>query len=125
MKSLFISLLPLAVYSAVLIPRQAPYSNAPTLLESLLGPLIGLVGPLAGIIGGSGNVAENIVKVLPKAKLANVKTIAPQVRPTAKRVVASYGPYVLPGRGVCTFYATLSGRGTSNNLLVATKGEDL
>ena len=51
-----------------------------------------------GIAGGIGAL---ISKGLPKAKLVKVRKIDPLIDPKAKRVIATYGPYVLAGKGVC------------------------
>jgi hypothetical protein len=90
MKSLLFSVLPLALVSASPIePRQ-------TAAAGPIGPLLALLKGSNGTISLSG-----IVSALPKAKLAKVEELQPQLRKTAKRLVASYGPYILAGKNVC------------------------
>lgn len=90
MKLIF-SVLPLALVSANPIqPRQ----------ESATGS--GPVSPLLALLKGSGGApsASTLVAALPKAKLAKVEESQPQLRKTAKRLIASYGPYILAGKNV-------------------------
>jgi len=68
MKILFLLLLPLTVSSAVITPR-APQG-----------------------------IGASIAKTLPRAKLVKVRSIPPRLNPSAKRVIATYGPYVLAGK---------------------------
>jgi hypothetical protein len=91
MKGFVISLLPLAVSSAVITSR-APQTINP---NSPLGPIAGLLKGL-----NSTQASAAIIAALPKAKLYQAKNVAPQIRAGAKRVKASYGPYILPGKGV-------------------------
>jgi hypothetical protein len=89
MRNLLLSVLPLALVSATPIePRQAGGSPA---------------GPLLALLKGSKNgtlSAAAIIAGLPKANLAKVEELQPQLRKTAKRLVASYGPYILAGKNV-------------------------
>ncbi|KAE9977428.1 hypothetical protein BLS_001411 [Venturia inaequalis] len=85
MKNLIFSVLPLALVSANPIePRQ---ENSP--LAPLLAAVKGSGAPIS---------ANSLVAVLPKAKLAKVEELPPLLRPTAKRMVATYGPYTLVGK---------------------------
>lgn len=89
MKNLLFSVLPLALVSAGPIqPRQSAAS----------GP----IGPLLALLKGSNGTISvpTIVSALPKAKLAKVEELQPRMRKTAKRLVASYGPYILAGKNV-------------------------
>jgi hypothetical protein len=49
----------------------------------------------------STGIGASIATSLPKAKLVKVRSITPKLNPAAKRIIATYGPYVLAGKGVC------------------------
>ena len=51
--------------------------------------------------GIAGGLDAAVSKGLPKAKLVKVRNIEPRNDPKAKRTIATYGPYVLVGKGVC------------------------
>jgi hypothetical protein len=89
MKSTIFSLLPLVVSSAVLYPRDDPVDKSP-------------LGPLGALLKGlpKEQVAAVVERALPEAKLHSVKSLTPKLRASAKRTVASYGPYVLVGKDV-------------------------
>lgn len=89
MKSFVVALLPLAVSSAVIAPRQENPSKSP-------------FGPLGALLKGlnSSQVEGALTAAVPRAKVASVKTVPFQIRSGAKRVAASYGPYVLAGKDV-------------------------
>lgn len=95
MKSFLLSVLPLVASAAVVAPRAPQTATIDP--NSPFGPLAGL---LKGSNGTAGGVGAALIKALPKAKLAKVTSVPPKLRPGAKRIVASYGPYVLLGRGV-------------------------
>lgn len=95
MKNLIFSVLPLALVSANPIePRQ---ENSP--LAPLLAAVKGSGAPIS---------ANSLVAVLPKAKLAKVEELPPLLRPTAKRMVATYGPYTLVGKNVSSYTSEFS-----------------
>jgi hypothetical protein len=91
MKGFNLALLPLAASAAVLQPRVPQDINP----KSPFGPLASILKGLNGTAA-----AAAIAKVLPQNKLAKVTTLKAELRPGAKRTVASYGPYVLAGRDV-------------------------
>jgi hypothetical protein len=94
MKSIILSVLPLAASAAVLQPRvpQGINPNSP-------------FGPLAGLLKGlnSSQASATVAKALPKAPLFKVTNIKAELRPGAKRSIALFGPYVLAGREVSKY----------------------
>jgi hypothetical protein len=99
MKGFILSLLPLAASAAVLQPRVPQGINP----KSPLGPLASILKGLNGTAA-----AAAVAKALPSNKLAKVTTLPAQLRPGAKRTVASYGPYLLAGRDVRNYNCYLS-----------------
>jgi len=65
----------------------------------LLLPLAASAGILNSRAPQAGGLGAIISKGLPKANLVKTRNIPPLLDPKAKRVIATYGPYVLAGKG--------------------------
>jgi hypothetical protein len=95
MKTLLFSILPLTLVSAGVIQQRQSASLGP------LGGLLDLLKKTNGTLNESG-----VLKVLPKATLVKMEQREPQLRKTAKRHIARYGPYVLAGKNVSFLFRT-------------------
>lgn len=98
MKNLIFSLLPLALVSANPIERR----QATEAEKADEWPILPLLLALGEKVNGNASAVTPslIVSALPQAKLAKVEETQSPLRKTAKRLVASYGPYVLVGKNV-------------------------
>src|ERR1700712_1514568 len=101
MRCSYLIFLPLTLVQAATLQRRAPQSPI-----SNSSPKPPGVDPLAAFLGkidqtaNNGDVAATLIQTLPKAKLAKLDKLQPQVRKGAQRTIARYGPYHLVGKGV-------------------------
>jgi hypothetical protein len=100
MKQLFVIALQLSLSTAAVIEPRSPQGSTPAHAHN--SPAQTLAGPLISALKGDFSEAK-LAKVLPKARLAKVTQLAPQLRPDAKRSIIQYGPYTLAGKGVGAF----------------------